>query len=181
MKQKTLIQKNIKQNKDKRSTHTCSCCPPVLGKKLYNINIEKQKYVRANAIVMSILSALLILTLVRFIITFRHWLVITIAFVTILCCIIWTILAVKRSLIKIEYTIYEHYIVKSHEDWNAYGDMKKFKGYKIKTTLLDKLFKPKTQTLIVYFNDKYLPYLKLSCINDDMAKIIKVIINKTKK
>lgn len=179
MKEKSLIKKDIKQKNNK--SPVCAYCPPILGKKLYDINIASRKYVRANTIVMSILSILLILTLVQFIVTFNNWLVITISFITILCCIIWATLAVKRSLLKIEYVIYENYIVQSYEDWSAYGDMKKFKGYKIKTTLLDKLFKPKTQTLIIYFNDKYLPYLKLSCINDDMNKIVDTLINKTKK
>jgi hypothetical protein len=48
-------------------------------------------------------------------------------------------------------------------------------GYKIKTAIVDKMFKPKTKTIILYYNDKYLPYLKLSCISEDTTKLIELI------
>lgn len=181
MKKQKLIKQDINQRKTQTATKHINECPPILGKKIHSISVDAQKYRKTNAIVMSILTAVLILTLVNFVITFNHWLVITIAFVTILCIIIWTILAVKKSLIKVEYVVYENYILKAYEDWCAYADNKKFRGYKIKTTLADKMFKPKTKTLILYYNDKTLPYLKLSCINEDIEKLIDLILKYCKK
>lgn len=169
----------IKQDGHQQKTHTphkhINECPPVLGKKVHEIKVDVEKYRKTNAIIMSILSAILILIFVRFISVFNHWLVITISFIAILCCIVWTILAVKKSLIRVEYTLYENYVLKAYEDACTYADNSKFKGYKIKTAIVDKMFKPRTQTLILYYNDKYLPYLKLSCISEDITKLITLI------
>ena len=119
-----------------------------------------EKYRKTNAVVMSILSSILILIFVRFVLIFNNWVVTVISFITIFCCILWTILAVKKSLIKVEYSLYENYILKAYEDACTYADNSKFTGYKIKTSLVDKMFKPKTQTIILYYKDKFLPYLK---------------------
>lgn len=170
-----LIKQDIHQQKTNLPTKHINECPPVLGKKIHQISIDVEKYRKTNAIIMSILSAILILTLVYFIITFNHWLVITISFITILCCIVWTVLAVKKSLIKVEYVLYENYVIKAYEDSCTYGDNSKFMGYKIKTAIVDKMFKPKTKTIILYYNDKLLPYLKLSCISEDTTKLIALI------
>lgn len=175
MKKNNLIKQDIHQQKTQTPHKHINECPPVLGKKIHNINVDVQKYRKTNAIVMSILSAILILIFVRFILIFNHWLVITISFTTILCCIVWTIFAVKKSLIKVEYTLYENYVLKAYEDACTYADNSKFMGYKIKTSIVDKMFKPKTQTLILYYNDKLLPYLKLSCISEDTNKLITLI------
>ena len=175
MKKNNLIKQDIHQQKTQAPHKHINECPPVLGKKIHDINVDVQKYRKTNAVVMSILSAILILIFVRFILIFNHWLVVTISFTTILCCIVWTIFAVKKSLIKVEYTLYENYILKAYEDACTYGDNSKFMGYKIKTSIVDKMFKPKTQTLILYYNDKLLPYLKLSCISENVNELITLI------
>lgn len=184
MKKQHLIKQDIKQKYLKTSnlSKPQNDCPPILGKKLYNIKIDTNKYIKSNAIFVGILCALLVLSLVKFIITFNHWLVITIAFTAILSIIVWTVLSVKRSLIKVEYSIYENYLIKAYEDWCTYASHEKFMGYKLKRTILDRLTKRKTYTLILYYSDKYLPVLKLSCIDDDVQKIIDIIIkcNKAK-
>ena len=66
-------------------------------------------------------------------------------------------------------------MLKAYEDACTYADNSKFIGYKIKTTIADKMFKPKTQTIILYYNDKLLPYLKLSCISEDVNNLIELI------
>ena len=169
----------IKQDGLHQKTHNphkhINECPPILGKKIHEIKVDVEKYRKTNAIIMSVLSAILILIFVRFILIFNHWLVITISFTTILSCIVWTIFAVKKSLIKVEYTLYENYVLKAYEDACTYANNSKFMGYKIKTAIVDKMFKPKTQTIILYYNDKLLPYLKLSCISEDTAKLIELI------
>lgn len=185
MKKQNLIKQDITHQKAHNPHKHINECPPILGKRIHSIDVDVQKYRKTNAVVMSVLSAILILIFVRFISIFNHWLVITISFVTILCCIIWTILAVKKSLIKVEYVLYENYIVKAYEDACTYGDNSKFMGYKIKTSIVDKMFKPATKTIILYYNDKLLPYLKLSCISEDVNKLIiliqKYCNNKEKK
>ena len=154
----------IKQDSHNQKTHLphkhINECPPVLGKKIHSIKVDVEKYRKTNAIIMSVLSFVLIMIFVRFVLIFNNWIVTVISFITILCCIIWTIFAVKKSLIKVEYTLYEHYILKAYEDACTYADNSKFTGYKIKTSLVDKMFKPKTQTIILYYKDKFLPYLK---------------------
>ena len=175
MKKNNLIKQDIHQQKTHSPHKHINECPPVLGKKVHEIQVDVNKYRKTNAIIMSALSFMLIMIFVRFILLFNHWLVVTISFVTILCCIVWTIFAVKKSLIKVEYTLYENYILKAYEDGCTYADNSKFTGYKIKTAIVDKMFKPKTQTLILYYNDKYLPYLKLSCINEDVNKLIALV------
>ena len=87
------------------------------------------------------------------------------------------ILAIKKSLIKVNYTLYENYIVKSIEDWDDYADHLNFTGYKISTSLADRLFKPKTSTIYLFYNDKTLPIVKLSCIEEDCENVIKIILN----
>ena len=181
MKKNNLLKQDIHQQKTHLPTKHIDECPPILGKKIHSVSIDVQKYRKTNAIIMSVLSALLILIFVRFVSIFRHWLVISISFTAILCCIVWTVLAVKKSLIKVEYILYENYMVKSYQDWCAYGDNAKFKGYKIKTSLVDKMSKPNTQTLILYYSDKYLPFLKLSCISEDVPQLIELIQKHCKK
>lgn len=181
MKKQNLIKQDITHQKTNNPHKHINECPPILGKRIHSIDIDVQKYRKTNAVVMSVLSAILILIFVRFISIFNHWLVITISFVTILCCIIWTILAVKKSLIKVEYILYENYILKAYEDACTYADNSKFTGYKIKTSLVDKMFKPRTKTIILYYNDKLLPYLKLSCISEDVNKLIILIQKYCKK
>ena len=170
-----LIKQDIHQQKTQSPHKHINECPPVLGKKIHEIKVNVEKYRKTNAVIMSVLSAILILIFVRFVLIFNHWIVISISFVTILCCIIWTILAVKKSLIKVEYTLYENYVLKSYEDACTYADNSKFAGYKIKTSIVDKMFKPKTQTIILYYNDKLLPYLKLSCISENVTELIALI------
>ena len=170
-----LIKQDIHQQKTHSPHKHINECPPVLGKKVHEIKVDVEKYRKTNAIIMSVLSAILILIFVRFISIFDHWLVISISFTAILCCIVWTIFAVKKSLIKVEYTLYENYVLKSYEDACTYADNSKFMGYKIKSTLADKMFKPKTQTIIFYYNDKLLPCLKLSCISEDVNELITLI------
>ncbi len=170
-----LIKQDIHQQKTQSPHKHINECPPILGKKIHEIKVDVEKYRKTNAIIMSVLSAILILIFVRFILIFNHWLVITISFTTILSCIVWTIFAVKKSLIKVEYTLYENYVLKAYEDACTYGDNSKFMGYKIKTAIVDKMFKPKTKTIILYYNDKLLPYLKLSCISEDTTKLIALI------
>ncbi len=185
MKKNNLIKQDIHQQKTKSPHKHINECPPILGQKIHDIKIDVEKYRKTNAIIMSILSAILILIFVRFIVVFNHWLVVTISFVTILCCIVWTIFAVKKSLVKVEYVLYENYMLKAYEDACTYADNSKFKGYKIKTSLVDKMFKPHTQSIILYYDDKFLPYLKLSCISEDVNELIDLIQkyckNKTKK
>jgi len=181
MKKHNLLKQDIHQQKAPTPHKHINECPPILGQKVHEIDVNVDKYRKTNAIIMSILSSILILIFVRFISIFSHWLVIAISFVTILCCIVWTILAVKKSLIKVEYVIYENYIVKAYEDACTYADNSKFIGYKIKTSIVDKMFKPKTQTLILYYKDKLLPYLKLSCISEDMDKLINIVLKYCKK
>ncbi len=181
MKKNNLIKQDIDIKKNHSVTKNINQAPPILGKKIYSIKVDAQKYRKANSIVISILTFALILSLVNFIITFNHWLVVSIAFTTILCFIIWAILAVKKSLIKVEYVLYENYVIKAYEDWYACVDISKFIGYKIKSTFTDKIFKPVTKTLILYFNDKEISHLKLNCINDDLDKIINLILKYSKK
>ena len=181
MKKQNLIKQDIQQQKTNIATKHINECPPILGKKVHEVKVDVQKYRKTNAVLMSVLSAFLILIFVRFISIFNHWLVITISFVTILCCIIWTILAVKKSLIRVEYTLYENYIIKAYEDSCTYAKNCKFTGYKIKTSIVDKMFKPKTQTLILYYKDKCLPYLKLSCISEDVNKLVNLILKYCQK
>ena len=181
MKKNNLIKQDALHQKTQSPHKHINECPPVLGKKIHEIKVDVEKYRKTNAIIMSILSAILILIFVRFISIFNHWLVVTISFVAILCCIVWTVLAVKKSLIRVEYTLYENYILKAYEDACTYADNSKFTGYKIKISLADKIFKPKTQTIILYYNDKYLPYLKLSCISEDVNKLISLIQKHCKK
>ena len=181
MKKQNLIKQDIHQQKTHSPHKHINECPPILGHKVHQIDVNIEKYRKTNAIIMSILSAMLILIFVRFISIFNHWLVVTISFITILCCIIWTILAVKKSLIKVEYVIYENYVVKAYEDACTYADNSKFIGYKVKTSLADKMFRPKTKTLILYYKDKFLPYLKLSCINEDIEKLVNIILKYCKK
>ena len=181
MKKNKLIKQDIHQQKTHSPHKHINECPPVLGKKVHEIKVNAEKYRKSNAVIMAVLSSILILAFVRFISIFNHWLVITISFITILCCIIWTILAVKKSLVKVQYTLYENYILKAYEDACTYGDNSKFIGYKIKTSLADKMFKPKTQTIILYYKDKYLPYLKLSCISEDVNELIMLIQQYCKK
>lgn len=176
-----LIKQDVHQQKTHNPHKHINECPPVLGKKIHEIKVDVEKYRKTNAIIMSVLSAILILIFVRFILIFNHWLVITISFTTILSCIVWTIFAVKKSLIKVEYTLYENYVLKAYEDACTYADNSKFMGYKIKTAIVDKMFKPKTQTIILYYNDKLLPYLKLSCISEDTTKLIELIQQYCKK
>ncbi len=175
MKKNNLIKQDIHQQKTQSPHKHINECPPVLGKKIHEIKVDVEKYRKTNAIIMGVLSAILILIFVRFILIFNHWLVITISSATILSCIVWTIFAVKKSLIKVEYTLYENYVLKSYEDACTYGDNSKFIGYKIKTAIVDKMFKPKTKTIILYYNDKLLPYLKLSCISEDVNELINLI------
>ncbi len=175
MKKNNLIKQDITQQKTHTPHKHINECPPVLGKKVHEVKVDVEKYRKTNAIIMSVLSFALIMIFIRFILIFNHWWVITISFVTILCCIVWTIFAVKKSLIKVEYTLYEHYMLKAYEDACTYANNSKFTGYKIKTSLVDKMFNPKTQTLILYYNDKYLPYLKLSCISEDVTELITLI------
>ena len=184
MKKNNLIKQDARQQKTHNPHKHINECPPILGKKIHEIKVDVEKYRKTNAIIMSILSAILILMFVRFVSIFNHWLVITISFIAILSCIVWTILAVKKSLVTVEYTLYENYMLKSYEDACTYADNSKFMGYKIKTAIVDKMFKPKTKTIILYYNDKLLPYLKLSCISEDVNELIMLIqqyCNKTKK
>lgn len=181
MKKNNLIKQDALHQKTKSPHKHINECPPVLGKKVHEIKVDVEKYRKTNAIIMSVLSAILILIFVRFILIFNHWLVIAISFTTILSCIVWTIFAVKKSLIKVEYTLYENYVLKAYEDACTYADNSKFTGYKIKTSLSDKMFKPKTKTLILYYNDKLLPYLKLSCISEDVNELITLIQQYCKK
>jgi hypothetical protein len=181
MKKNNLIKQDALYQKTNIPHRHINECPPVLGKKIHEIKLDVEKYRKTNAIIMSILSFILIMIFVRFILIFNHWLVIIISFTTILSCIVWTIFALKKSLIKVEYTLYENYMLKAYEDACTYADNSKFIGYKIKTTLADKMFKPKTQTLILYYNDKYLPYLKLSCISEDVNELIDLIQQYCKK
>ncbi len=185
MKDKSLIKENIKQKSKneqsrpksvKKSKRVKKPAHPDFGEVAYNVNIAKQKYVKTNTVIMSILTILLVLTLIRFVFTFHHWLVLTIAFTASFCCILWVIFAIKRSMVRVELCIYEKYLVKHFEDSCVYCEHKLMSGYKIKTNILDKLFKPKTKTLIVYYNNKVLPYVRMSCIDDDMDKIIDLII-----
>ena len=176
-----LIQQDIIQQKTHSPHKHINECPPILGNKIHEINVDVEKYRKTNAIIMSVLSFALIMIFVRFILIFNHWLVIAISFTTILSCIVWTIFAVKKSLIKIEYTLYENYILKAYEDACTYADNSKFIGYKIKTTFADKMFKPYTKTIILYYDDKFLPYLKLSCISEDVNKLIDLIQQYCKK
>lgn len=185
MKSESLIKQTIKQTKTskklarspkKKVKRHKKLEHPNFGQPVYNINIVKQKYVKSNAIIMSILSILLILTLVRFILTFNHWLVITIASTASFCCMIWVIFAVKRSMLRVELCIYEKYLVKCFEDSYIYCKHNKMIGYKIKTSLLDRMFKPKTKTLIVYYNSKTVPNIKMSCIKDNFDKIIELLV-----
>lgn len=175
MKKNNLIKQDIHQQKTHSPHKHINECPPVLGKKIHEIKVDVEKYRKTNAIIMSVLSFALIMIFVRFILVFNNWIVTTISFVTILCCIIWTIFAVKKSLIRVEYILYENCILKAYEDGCTYGDNSKFMGYKIKTTLVDKMLKPKTQSVILYYNDKFLPYLKLSCISEDVNELITLI------
>ena len=181
MKKQNLIKQDITHQKTRSPHKHINECPPILGKKIYEIKVDVEKYRKTNAVIMSVLSFVLIMIFVRFILIFNHWLVITISFITILCCIMWTVLAVKKSLIKVKYILYENCILKAYEDGCTYADNAKFVGYKIKTTLVDKMFKPKTQTLILYYNDKFLPYLKLSCISEDVNELIILIQQYCKK
>ena len=176
MKKQNLIKQDVHQKKVHNPRKTINECPPILGKKVHSIKVDVEKYRKTNAIVMSVLSAILILIFVRFVLIFNNWVVTVIAFITIVCCMLWTILAVKKSLIKVEYTLYEHYMLKAYEDACTYADNSKFTGYKIKTSLADKMFNPKTKTIILYYNDKLLPYLKLSCISEDVNKLIAIIL-----
>ncbi len=171
-----LIKQDVHQQKAHNPHKHINECPPVLGKKVHSIKLDVEKYRKTNAVVMSVLSAILILIFVRFVLIFNNWVVTVIAFITIFCCILWTILAVKKSLIKVEYTLYENYILKAYEDACTYADNSKFTGYKIKTAIVDRMFKPKTKTIILYYNDKLLPYLKLSCISEDVNKLITLIL-----
>ena len=175
MKKQNLIKQDALSQKTHNPHKHINECPPVLGKKIHEIDVDVQKYRKSNAVFMSILSAILVLIFVRFILIFNHWWVISIAFITILCCVLWTILAVKKSMIRVEYVLYENYMLKAYEDSCTYGDNSKFMGYKIKTSIVDKMFKPKTKTIILYYKDKLLPYLKLSCIIEDTSKLIKLI------
>ena len=176
MKKQNLIKQDVHQQKVHNPHKTINECPPILGKKIHSIKVDVEKYRKTNAIVMSVLSAILILIFVRFVLIFNNWIVTVVAFITIVCCILWTILAVKKSLIKVEYTLYEHYMLKAYEDACTYADNSKFTGYKIKTSLADRMFKPKTKTLILYYNDKLLPYLKLSCIKEDINNVVKIVL-----
>ena len=181
MKKQNLIKQDITQQKTHTPHKHINECPPILGKKVHEIKIDAEKYRKTNAIIMSVLSFALIMIFIRFVLIFNHWLIITISFMTILCCIIWTIFAVKKSLISVQYVLYENYIIKAYEDACTYANNSKFIGYKIKTSLIDKMFKPKTQTLILYYNDKFLPYLKLSCISENVDTLVKLIQQYCKK
>lgn len=169
---KNLIQQDIKSNKSSKIKNERE-----LGNQIYNISVNTKKYRISNAIFMGILLFLLILTLIRFIVIFKNWLVITISIIASISCVIWMILAIKKSLIKVNYTLYENYLVKSIEDWDDYADHLNFTGYKIKTSLADKLFKPKTSTIYLFYNNKQLPILKLSCIEEDCEKVMHIILH----
>lgn len=170
---KKLIKKDIKSKKKQEKLEYWH--PSNLGKKLYDISVNTRKYRLSNAIFMGILSALLIATLVQFILIFKNWLVVLISSLTIVLCIVWMVLALKRSLVKVEYTLYENYLVKSFEDWDDYADHLKYRGYKISSTLIDKMFKPRTSTIYLFYNDKRLPYIKLSCIEEDVEKVMEIV------
>lgn len=173
-----LIKKDIKNKKKQEKLEYWH--PTNLGNKLYTISVNSHKYRVSNAIFMGVLSALLIATLVRFLFILHNWLTISISSIAIVLCVVWMILAIKRSLIKVEYTLYENYIVKSFEDWDDYADHLKYTGYKISTTLIDKLFKPRTSTIYLFYDDKRLPYLKLSCIEEDAQKVADIILDAIK-
>lgn len=169
-----LIKKDISKKTDK----SFSITP---GKKIHSISVNPRKYRLSSAIFMGILSVLLIATFVRFIFIFRNWLVISISVLAIASCLIWMILALERSLIKVEYTIYDNCIVKSFEDCDDCADHSKFVGYKLKTSLIDKMFKPKTSTLILFYNDTQLPYVKLSCIQEDVQAVVDILLKTIKQ
>ena len=169
---KNLIQQDINSNKGSKIKEERE-----LGKKIYDIRVNTTKYKISNAIFMGILLFLLCLTLIRFIVIFKNWLVITISIIASISCVIWMILAIKKSLIKVNYVLYENYLVKSIEDWDDYANHLDFTGYKIKTSVTDKIFKPKTSTIYLFYNDKKLPILKLSCIEEDCEKVMRIILN----
>lgn len=184
MSKNSLIQQNIKQKRNssaKKQKKVKKPLHPDFGEVVYDVNIAKQKYIKTNTVIMSILTILLVLTLIRFVFTFHHWLILTIAFTASFCCILWVIFAIKRSMVKVELCIYEKYLVKQFEDACVYCEHKLMTGYKIKTNILDKMFKPKTKTLIVYYNNKVLPYIRMSCIEDDMDKIVATLVELSNK
>ena len=60
MKNNNLIKQDALHQKTHNPHKHINECPPILGKKIHEIKVDVEKYRKSNAIVMSILSAILI-------------------------------------------------------------------------------------------------------------------------
>lgn len=146
-----------------------------LGKKIKDVEMDKTKYKHANLIFLIVLNVLLVAVMVYYLTVVYNVVILIIALFTIVVCLVWSLCSYFLSVIKIKYTIYEFAVVKDFDYSRNIGEFGKLLGYKKRTSLIDRLGKNKTSTLVLKFSNKWCSRIALTCISENVDDLIAII------
>lgn len=169
---------NMAKKKNKKKKEKKVLGIPVnfnFGNKIKDISINLNKYKIANLIILILLNVSLIGVLIYYMTLIFNVFVLIISLFTAVICLAWSISSYLLSVVKIKYTIYENAIVKNYDTSQNVGDLSKLLGYKKKTTLLDRIGKINTSTLVLKFDNTWCSKIVMRCINEDIDEIVELI------
>ena len=173
----------MKKNKTKKTKEKKILGVPTnlnFGEKIKNISINHNKLKIANLIWLILLNVALIATMVYYlVIAYNPW-ILVIAIFTVVICMVWSMLTYRVSVVNIKYTLYKNVIVKDYDTSKNVGEFAKLNGIKIKQTLLDKIGKQRTTTLVLHFSNKWDSKISLQCISENINDLTRLISELTK-
>lgn len=146
-----------------------------LGKKIKDVSIDIDKYKVCNLVLLIILNIILAGTLAYYLSIVCNALLICVSIFIMTMCIAWSVISYKRGIITLKYTIYENAIVKDYDSSINVGVLERLVGIRVVKTFIDKLGQNKTQTIVLRFDNKWCSKIGLTCVNEDVDKIIHII------
>lgn len=146
-----------------------------LGNKLKDISIDMKKYSFINLLTLIILNILLIGVMIYYLTISNNGLILTLTILTVVACVIWSVMSFLKSVIKVKYSIYENAIVKDFDSSQTIGIYANLEDIKITQTLLDKIGKNKTNSLVLKFCKPGAKKIHLFCIDEDIKAVAKYI------
>jgi len=146
-----------------------------LGAKIKDISIDMKKYSITNLITLIILNVLLVAVMIYYLAISNNALILTIAIISVVACIVWSVLSYLKSIVKVKYSIYQNAIVKDFDSSKTIGIYANLFDAQIKQTWLDKIGKNKTNTLCLKFKKPGVRTMNLYCINEDVKTVLDFI------
>jgi len=151
------------------------------GKKIKNIEINTKKLRISSLVWLVILNIALVGTMIYYLsIAYNPWLLV-IAIFTVVICAVWSVLTYRLSVVKIKYAIHQNVIVKDYDSSKTIGEFSKLNGIKIKQTLLDRIGKENTNTIVLQFSNKWCSKISLNCIKENVNELTQLFTTLAKQ